>query len=270
MGLFDMLLGPSKKQKEANRPPRGKAKPATEKLAREEALYLSHLRNTNPSKWMAIMEQRMGISLQGQDSLEQFEEMVKRFKAIGLIKSPKDLAEGEDSLKEMITAALPVVAAIVQAQGQAAAMRAAAQNPHPMVSVATPAVVAPAQSELPAEASGAAAPQQEGPAVEMSFRARMVKTSLERMGPQQAAEWLVGLKHEQIDQLVGLVCECPDDKLPALLTGLGQKAPEFAGLTWWLAGRGQWLVDTAAALRQLRGQTATQAGGEPPASAYGL
>ncbi|MCL5111243.1 MAG: hypothetical protein M1401_20685 [Chloroflexi bacterium] len=259
MGFLDALFGAPKPQNKGGRPPGARSKPATEKLAREEARYLEHLRKTNPVKWAAIMEQRMGLSLQGPNDFEQFAETVKRMKEVGLLKSAKELAGEDDSFKDIIAAVAPVVTAVVQAQTAGAAQIAALAQQAALVQrqQALPPAAATAPTPEAAPKEDAAAPQSPP---EMSMQARVVKATLERMNPQQAAEWLVELDHPQIDELVTIICQTADDRLPALLTSLGQKSPEFAGVLWWLAGRGPWLGETAAALRRLRGGESASGG----------
>ncbi len=251
MGLLDLLLGPSRGNANTKRPPRGKARSASEKLAAEQARYLAKLRGKNSPKYEQLMDQLMGIAPDKEDAFEQFTDMLKRIKEAGLIKNTRELVGDGDSLKEIITAVAPAVTAMVQAQTAAAAQKAALaqqQRALPQQAAAAPQ----ASTSAPIEQNQAEPPaaQSQPP---LSPRARYAKNSLENLDPPKAAQWLVGLHHPEVDQLIELVCQCPDEKLPSLLSSLGTKVPEFSGLLWWLAGRGAWLVETAAALRQLRG-----------------
>ncbi len=249
MGFLRWLLGPEVEQEKPKRQVRGKARPANERLAREEAAYLAHLRKTNPAKWAQIMEARMGLGIEKEDEFAQLEAMIARLKRMGLIKNPRDLSDDEDGMvRDLIKALAP---ALAPALGGLLAAQQRSVAPTPAV------ITAPAQINPPAQAVQAEpAASQEAP-VPMSFLSRLVIAQLQNKSPREAAEWLQRRKEPEVRGVVDSLCQTPDERLPELLDAVAKQAPDYAGLIDWLRKRPEWLLAAIHELRLMRQGTAT-------------
>ena len=264
MGWLSSLLGPSKEQPAARKPAterrRGKARPATERLAEQEARFLQKLERTDPQLWARIMSQRLNLGMQAEvkaDKLEDFVKTLKLLREAGVLpKNPKELGEGKsDTVKDLAEAAM---VALAMWQGQQAQrggpvlpiIQQQAQPITPQPALAAPqAQPATTAATIPTEDATPQIAMQGGPM--LALAAKYAKAELEKRNPDDAAAWLLSIDMPDVQALVRGLVQTPDDRLLVFLSSVAQQVPDFVSLLDWLKSRPEWLIQTVRALRRL-------------------
>lgn len=106
-GIFDSITGrqAAKNQKGIKRhnlPPAEQRARAEAQLLREDIAFIRYLKKTKPTEYMKIMLSRTGTETEHVDKLAEVGDTIKQLQGMGFIKDGKDVAEGDDSFKELL------------------------------------------------------------------------------------------------------------------------------------------------------------------------
>jgi hypothetical protein len=106
-GIFDSITGrqAAKNQKGVKRhnlPPAEQRARAEAQLMREDVSFIRYLKKTRPIEYMKLMLVRQGTETEHVDKLAEVGDTIKQLQSMGFIKDGKDVAESDDSFKELL------------------------------------------------------------------------------------------------------------------------------------------------------------------------
>ncbi len=242
MGLFGAQSPPEKRRRVRKTP--------AERLAAQEADYLSFLKKRNPAKWQQLMDQRVGVpEKEAADPMETFLAMAAKLRKAGILKDPQDIQDNTSFVKEILAAipAIPLVLQTLQQQQAAAA---------PQVPAA-PATLPAAQEPTPQPQQPQQGQSEPSEAEKMDMLVAYIKSGLSGKSAADAARWLAGQPYPQAQALVRQLAQVPEGEAFDWLLNMCSSQQGLKPLGRWIEQQGElWVRSISRELHAMTGQQA--------------